>query len=53
MSDNGNKNEGMKLEEENEAGFSRKSQFHVGLDNRPCRHVYVCITQCADTCMSE
>jgi hypothetical protein len=48
---NGNKKEEIKLEGENKTVYSRKSQFHVGLDNRPRRHVYVYIIQRADTCL--
>jgi hypothetical protein len=50
---NGNKKKGIKLEGENETGYSRKSQFHAGLDNKPHRHVYVYIIQRAGTCLCE
>ena len=48
---NGNEKEGIKLEGKNETEYSRKSQFHVGLDSKPRRHVYVCIIQRAGTCL--
>jgi len=50
---NGNKKEGIKLEGKNETGYSRKSQFHVGLDNIPRRHVYVYTIQLEDTCLCD
>jgi hypothetical protein len=49
----GNKRKEIKLEGQNETGYSRKSQLHVGLDNKPRRHVNVYIVQRADTCVCE